>query len=120
MGAKDVVVLETRKTLGGNANWVLGCMGIESPIQKYLGIVCRRDDVFNGLMNYAHWKSNAALVRALVDKTATLIQWLEGKGVEWGRCLSHYPGTTPPQGSPLYQRDSLNGQHNHEGTGQKL
>ena len=67
MGAKDVVVLEARKITGGNGNMVLGCMGIESRIQKYLGIRCSRDDIFKGLMTYSHWRGDALLVRTLVD-----------------------------------------------------
>ena len=95
MGAKDVVVLEARKMTGGNGAMILGCMGIESRIQKYLGIRCSRDDVFKGLMTYSKWKGDAILVRALVDKTASIIDWLEEKGVEWGGVLSHYPGQHP-------------------------
>ena len=94
-GVKDIIVLESRKGVGGNANFVFGMFAAESHIQKFYGIECRRDMVFKEMMHYNHWKNNPRLLRALVDKTADTMQWLEDKGVKWGGILSHFPGQTP-------------------------
>ena len=94
-GVKNVVLLEARKGVGGNGNFVLGCFAAESKTQHFYGIECRRDTVFKMLMRYHHWKTNPRLVRNLVDKSGDTIEWLEKLGVVWGGVLSHFPGQTP-------------------------
>jgi len=42
-----------------------------------------RDDAFRIFMDRTHWKADARLVRAFVDKTADTIQWLEDRGVRF-------------------------------------
>jgi fumarate reductase flavoprotein subunit len=94
-GVKDIVMLESRKGVGGNGNFVLGCFAAESKIQKFHGIQCGKDECFKMLMRYHHWKTNPRLVRNLVNKSGDTIEWLEKHGVEWGGVLSHFPGQTP-------------------------
>jgi len=94
-GVKDIIMLESRKGVGGNGNFVLGCFAAESKVQRFHGIECRKDDTFKMLMRYHHWKTNPRLVRSLVNKSADTIEWLEKQGVVWGGVLSHFPGQTP-------------------------
>ncbi len=44
-------------------------------------------------MEFAHWRINPRLVRAIIDKSGDTIRWLEEKGLEFD-CIQyfHYPG----------------------------
>lgn len=44
------------------------------------------------IMNYSHWRANAKLVRAFVDKSPTTVEWLQAQGVEFSELTSNYPG----------------------------
>ncbi len=94
-GVKNIIILESRKGIGGNGNFVLGMFAADSKIQNFLGIECRKDDVFKEQMHYHHWKTDPRLLRTLINKTADTVAWLEDKGVVWGGVLSHFPGQTP-------------------------
>ena len=95
-GANNIIVLEARRTPGGNAVFPLGIFAAESRLQKRLGIDARKDDLFKKSMNYAHWKTNPRLVRALVNKSGDTIQWLEGKGINFVRVHPIYSNQVPP------------------------
>ena len=58
LGAKDVIMLEARKGVGGNGNFVLGMFAAGSKIQEYHGIECRKEVVFKEQMHYHHWKTD--------------------------------------------------------------
>ena len=94
-GVKDIIILETRSKPGGNAAYVGGIFAAESRVQKRLGIDARRDVLFKKAMDYAHWKTNPRLVRALVDKSGDTIQWLEGKGLTFDKVHPLYPNQVP-------------------------
>jgi len=79
-GAK-VIVLEKRSSPGGNSVVVEGIFAAESAPQKRQGIDAGRDKLFKMAMDYAHWTINPRLIRAVIDKSADTVQWLEGKGV---------------------------------------
>jgi len=79
----DVVVLEKRRTLGGNAAIAGGVFAAESHLQKQMKIDARRDDFFRIAMSHSHWKVNPRIIRAIVGKSGDTIQWLEEKGVKF-------------------------------------
>jgi fumarate reductase flavoprotein subunit len=79
-GAKNVIVLETRNSLGGNAKVAHGFFAAESQAQKRMGIDAPRDVLFRMHMEYTHWRTNARLVRTFIDKSAEAVRWLEEKG----------------------------------------
>jgi fumarate reductase flavoprotein subunit len=81
-GAK-VLVLEKRKTLGGNTAMARGLLAAESPVQKRLKIDARKEDLFKVAMSYSHWKINPRIIRALLDKSGDTVQWLEEMGVKF-------------------------------------
>ena len=89
-GAK-VIVLEKRKTPGGNSAMAMGLFGVESPVQERMRIEARRDEFFKIAMDYSHWKINPRIVRAFVDKSGDTIRWLEEKGVCFDRVARFYP-----------------------------
>jgi len=80
---KKVVVLEKRASAGGNTVFAEGLFAAESPAQKRLAIDARKDDLFRIALDYAHWKINASVVRAFVDKSGDTIRWLEEKGLRF-------------------------------------
>ena len=94
-GIKDITILEARNVPGGNAAYVGGIFAAESRLQKRLGIDARRDELFKKAMDYAHWKANPWLLRALVDKSGDTIQWLEEKGLAFDKIHPLYPNQTP-------------------------
>lgn len=95
LGTKDIIVLESRRTPGGNSVFPEGIFAAESYLQKCLGIDARKDMVFKMAMDFAHWKTNPRLVRALIDKSGDTIRWLEAKGLKFSGVVPHYPNQVP-------------------------
>ena len=82
-GASDVILLEKRTSLGGNASMAWGLFASESPVQKHNLIEARNEDLFRTIMDWAHWRINPKIVRALIDKSGDTISWLENKGIQF-------------------------------------
>jgi len=87
----DVLVLEKNATLGGNGNFPEGMFAVESDIQNQLLVDARADEYFKMAMEYAHWRLNPRLIRALIDKSGETISWLTDMGVEFETALHHLP-----------------------------
>lgn len=89
-GVNNIILLEARRTLGGNSALAGGLFAPKSRSQKSSDIHALSDELFKKAMSYAHWKTNPRLVRALIGKSEDIAQWLEEKGLklEW---------TTAPQ-----------------------
>lgn len=87
----DVLVLEKNATLGGNGNFPEGMFAVESYIQDQLLVDARADEYFKIAMEYAHWRLNPRLIRALIDKSGETIRWLADMGVEFETALHHLP-----------------------------
>jgi fumarate reductase flavoprotein subunit len=94
-GAKNIVILEKFSTLGGNAVSVSGIFAADTDMQRRMCMDAPKDDVFKFAMQYAHWKINGPLVRALVDKSADTVRWLESKGLNFVNIVSHCPNQSP-------------------------
>jgi len=82
-GGAKVVVFEKMPFAGGSFLYVEGTFAADSDMQRKTNIKVTRDEAFKGIMDYSHWKANAALVRAFVDKSASTVDWLEKEGVEF-------------------------------------
>jgi fumarate reductase flavoprotein subunit len=88
----SVIVLEKRGP-GGSSAMAFGIFASESHIQKQMGIKDGNDDFFKALMEWSHWQINPLLVRAIIDKSADTIRWLEEKGLEFDLLpYLNYPG----------------------------
>lgn len=82
-GCKDIIVLE-KAGIGGNSAMAHDIFGTESPVQRQMGTIARRDDFFRIAMNWAHWsKINPRIVRAFIDKSGNTIKWLQEKGISF-------------------------------------
>ncbi len=94
-GAKNIVILEKYAKLGGNAVNPGGIFGTDTDLERRMGIDARKDDVFKKSMDYAHWKTNARLVRTLINRSGDTIKWLEGKGITFVDLVAHFHNQIP-------------------------
>lgn len=91
-GGAKVVVLEKMPAVGGTTNFAEGVFAVESRLQREKNINYSRDEAFKYLMEYTHWRANARLARAFIDKSADTINWLEENGVQFKEPAANYPG----------------------------
>jgi fumarate reductase flavoprotein subunit len=100
-GAK-VALFEKQQSLGGTSNFFNGMFAVESDMQKEQYIAYSRDQSFKNFMEYNHWRVNAALVRALINKSADTIRWLKERGVEFPEVTIKRRGRSRGQ-SPCFE-----------------
>lgn len=87
-----VMLFEKGATTGGAANMGMGPFAVESRIQKAKQIDLTKDRAFQIFMDYTHWRVDARLVRAYINKSADTIDWLEKMGVVFADACSYFPG----------------------------
>jgi len=100
-GIKNITVVEKRFVTGGNSAMAGGMVfAVESHFQKEAGIKTTCDDVFKETLAFHHYdRVNAKILRALIEKSASTIQWLEDTGVEYELRNGHsMKNTTTPFG----------------------
>ena len=90
-GAK-VIVIEKGATTGGTGSMGMGPLGIESNLQKMKLIGPTTDEAFQTFMDYIHWRGDARLVRAYIDKSGDTINWLESMGVQFTDVAAYFRG----------------------------
>jgi fumarate reductase flavoprotein subunit len=86
-----VILFEKQPALGGTSNFFNGIFAVESDMQKEQYIAYSRDQAFRNFMEYNHWRVNASLVRALINKSADTIRWLQENGVEFPEVTINMP-----------------------------
>lgn len=91
-GGAKVILLEKMPAPGGTTNFAEGVFAVESRLQREKNISYSRDEAFKYLMEYTHWRANARLARAFIDKSADTIDWLEKHGVKFKEPAANYPG----------------------------
>lgn len=91
LGAK-VVGLEKKGLPGGTGNFSEGIFAVGTKMQRDYYIPLTKDETFKKIMNYGHWRSNARLVRAIVDKSADTVDWMIKHGVKFEKLTTNYPG----------------------------
>lgn len=94
-GGAIVIVFEKRSAPGGTSNFPSGPFAAESKMQRQKYMLVTRDETFKIMMEYSHWRANAPLVRAVVDKSASTIEWLQQQGVEFIEAMAMTPGGLP-------------------------
>ena len=88
----SVILFEKGATTGGAANMGMGPFAVESRLQKAKQLPLTKDQAFDTFMTYTHWRVDAKLVRAYVNKNADTIDWLEKMGVVFNDAASYFPG----------------------------
>jgi fumarate reductase flavoprotein subunit len=91
-GGAKVIAFEKASTTGGAGNMALGPFAVESRLQRLKQIPLTRGEAFKIHMDYTHWRVDARLVKAFIDKSASTIDWLEKMGVEFRDVGCHNPG----------------------------
>jgi flavocytochrome c len=86
-GAKKVMVLEKMKNTGGTTSGIGGLFGIESPVQKRLGIHETADFCYRHHMDMTNWYCDGKLVRKWMCSSGDMIRWLEEKGVQFDNVI---------------------------------
>lgn len=82
-GGLKTLMLEKNAFAGGAGNFMEGSFAAESFLQKQKGVKLTKTEAFNRMAAYHHWRINAPLMKAFVDKSADTIQWVEDHGVHW-------------------------------------
>lgn len=80
----QVILLEKAETPGGAG--LLGTQGLlalESRHQKAAGETTTVDDGVRALMEYTHYRSSERLARVILGGSASVIDWLEARGMEF-------------------------------------
>jgi fumarate reductase flavoprotein subunit len=90
-----VIILEKRRTVGGNATFAEGFFAAESPAQKRNNIDADRDKLFRIGMEYSHWTLDARILRSFIDKSGDTVRWLEEKGLKCDWIPGLYPNQVP-------------------------
>ena len=86
-----VALFEKQPSLGGTSNFFNGMFAVESDMQKEQYIAYSRDQAFKNFMEYNHWRVNASLVRALINKSADTVAWLKERGVKFPEVTINMP-----------------------------
>lgn len=91
-GAKTVL-FEKAATTGGTGNMAMGMFAVESRLQRLMQLDLTREEAFKIFMNYTHWRVDARLVKAYIDKSPSTIDWLESMGVGFAEAATYFPGS---------------------------
>lgn len=86
-----VVTLEKSAMAGGTGKFSEGIFAVESSMQRDWNYGLTKDQAFTMIMNYGHWRGNARMVRAFVDRSAETIDWMKKQGVMFEKLFSNYP-----------------------------
>ena len=89
-GAK-VMLFEKQKSPGGSSNFFQGTFAVESKYQREKFIMYSRDEAFQAIMEYSHWKANCRLVRTIVDESAVTLDWFCAQGIEFTDVVTNMP-----------------------------
>lgn len=102
----SVNIFEKMPITGGTANRGMGPLGIESRHTRARLLEPTKDEAFKAFMDYTHWRVDAKLVRAFLNKSGDTIHWLESLGVEFVEPATYFKGSystwhlVKPEGRP--------------------
>ena len=82
-GGAKVIVLEKTGRTGGTANRGNDIFGAESKFQQAYPPLMTREEAFQTHMDWTHWRVDAALVSAFINKSGGTIDWLADMGVKF-------------------------------------
>lgn len=81
-GAK-VLIIEKLDDVGGNSRLASGIFAIDSSLQKEEGLNFSVDEAVNRLLEFNNYLSNGPLTRAIVEKSADTVEWMENYGMSF-------------------------------------
>jgi len=86
-----IAILEKMEHIGGSSAFAEGHAAFESEEQTARGIDVTKDQGFNTLMNYSHWRADPSIVSRFVENAATTITKLKGLGVVYEEVIVTAP-----------------------------
>jgi fumarate reductase flavoprotein subunit len=102
-----VILLEKTPVTGGAGNMGMGPFAVGTRLQRKRMIGLTKEEAFEKFMSYTHWRADAGLVKAYIEKSASTIEWLQGMGVQFADVERYFPGSEatwhmvkPPSGPP--------------------
>jgi flavocytochrome c len=108
LGLKSVV-LEKLGTCGGDAMIAAGFwIAAETKLQKEKGIEDSKEAFYRYFMEYSSYRSRPELIRVLVDRAASNIEWLEKQGLVMNKDVQIHGHTTVPR---VHQNDGMGAQY---------
>ncbi|MGX9460780.1 FAD-dependent oxidoreductase [Shewanella sp. A14] len=81
-GAK-VIVLEKNPYLGGSSNFAEGLFAVESDYQRGKSYGLTKDQAFEHIMEYSHFKNDATLEREFINESGDNLRWLNKHDVDF-------------------------------------
>ncbi len=91
-GDASVIAIEKAAHTGGTALRANQIFGVESSLQRIRQYTLSKEEAFRIYMDFTQWAVNARLIKNLIDRSASTLEWLEGMGVEFTDLTSHGPG----------------------------
>ena len=88
-GRARVVIVEKLRHHGGTSNFSQGLFAVGSAMQRQRYVGLTPDEAFKTAMEYSHWRANPRLVRAVIDRSADTISWLQKTGGRVCRARDH-------------------------------
>ena len=85
------IVLEKLPDLGGTGIFPEGSLGIGTRYQKKKGIRTTTDQVFAKVMEFHHWRCNAAVIRILLNESGKTIDWVMDHGIKIESIRTMFP-----------------------------
>ena len=86
-----VILCEKMPFAGGAGLFPEGSLGIGTRYQKENGIKTTVDQVFSRVMEFHHWRCNAPAIRALLNESGTMIDWLTDLGMTVKNIRTMFP-----------------------------
>lgn len=87
-----VDIFEKSSEHGGIMKGGQGPFAADSFVQKQFGHPLSKEDAFNYLMEFAHWKTDARLVSKYVNMSSETIQWFADMGIDFTGVSAYYDG----------------------------
>lgn len=79
----SVMVVEKLGSVGGNSKLASGFFAVNSKWQKEEGMSVDVDTAVNRLLEFNNYLSNGPLTRAIVEKSADTVEWLDNYGMKF-------------------------------------
>ncbi|TCK98728.1 fumarate reductase flavoprotein subunit [Natranaerovirga hydrolytica] len=79
----EVMIIEKTSAVGGNTRLASGFFAVDSYLQREEGLELGVDEAVNRLLEFNAYLSNGPLTRAIVEKSADTIEWLESYGMDF-------------------------------------
>lgn len=93
----QVILFEKGSHIGGIRDGGIGPFAVESYIQQREELDLTKEDAFNYMMEFTHWKTDARLVSEYINLSADTIDWLADMGVHFTSVGRYYKGAMPTQ-----------------------